>query len=128
MQDEDLIKLINKSGFPFQLRVEHEIQRTKSDHKWELASREHPWSSTTNNELYGYIDLVLNHSEMPGDRLVVECKRIKGDDERQLQWLFLIPEGSRETPIVSCLELFGRIPTKHVGEWKEARKGARIWE
>jgi len=31
-------KQINKSGFPFQLRVEHEIRSTQADHHWSVAS------------------------------------------------------------------------------------------
>jgi len=41
---ETTLKQINKSGFPFQLRVEHEIRMTEQQHGWSVASREHPWN------------------------------------------------------------------------------------
>lgn len=33
---------INRSGFPFQLRVEDDITTTAPIHGWRVASREHP--------------------------------------------------------------------------------------
>lgn len=35
---------INRSGFPFQLRVEDDITTTAPIHGWRVASREHPWA------------------------------------------------------------------------------------
>jgi hypothetical protein len=121
---DETLKQINKSGFPFQLRIEHEIRTTQTQHRWEVASREHPWRKP-DSESSGFIDLVLCHNECPGDRLVIDCKQIKGDDSRQLQWLFLLPDpDSKQTKQTSCLEVAGPLPTKHSGEWLDIR----IWE
>lgn len=105
-QDETL-KQINKSGFPFQLRIQQEIRASHSEHGWELASREHPWRDP-NSESSGFIDLTLHHTKYLDDRLVIECKRVRTDDSRQLQWIFLLPdEGWRPTSQASCFEVGG---------------------
>jgi hypothetical protein len=78
-----LQNLLDASGFPYQLAVEHAV-RSKSDwHNgpWSIAGREHHWS-TRNRE--GYIDIVLSRSST---HLVVECKR-----SRDATWVFLIPK------------------------------------
>lgn len=105
-QDETL-KHIWKSGFPFQLRVEDEVRNTHSTHGWSIATREHPWTNAE-NESSGFIDLVLQQDQFVTYRMVMECKRVKADDKRQLQWVFLIPEKEQqETQMASCLEVGG---------------------
>jgi hypothetical protein len=104
---DETLKQINKSGFPFQLRIQQEIRASHSEHGWELASREHPWRDP-NSEASGFIDLTLHHTKYPGDRLVIECKRVKTGDSRQLQWIFLLPdEGGKPTSQASCFEVGG---------------------
>jgi hypothetical protein len=103
-QDETL-KQINRSGFPFQLGIEQQIRTTEPQHGWTVASREHPWRNP-DSEASGFIDLVLSHTEMRGDRLVIECKRVKGEDRRQLQWLFLLPDQElKQQKRASCREV-----------------------
>ena len=130
-QDETL-KHIWKSGFPFQLRVEDEVRSTHSTHNWSIATREHPWTNKE-TESSGFIDLVLKHDHFVTYRMVIECKRVKADDQRQLKWLFLVPEGEKqEKQLASCLEVGGTstIATKIGGanagekEWDHLR----IWE
>lgn len=105
-QDETL-KHIWKSGFPFQLRVEDEVRSTHSTHGWSIATREHPWTNAE-TESSGFIDLVLQHDQFVTYRMVIECKRVKADDKRQLQWVFLVPEKEKqETQLASCLEVGG---------------------
>lgn len=105
-QDETL-KHIWKSGFPFQLRVEDEIKTTHSTHHWSIATREHPWTNKE-TESSGFIDLVLQHDDFVTYKMVIECKRVKSDDRRQLQWLFLVPEKEKkETQLASCFEVGG---------------------
>jgi hypothetical protein len=77
----DLNKLVNASGFAFQLGVEHAVTHGR-DHSWRVVSREHPWASETTN---GFIDLVLEAAPATG---VVECKRT-----RDAVWVFLVPDG-----------------------------------
>jgi hypothetical protein len=103
----ETLKQINKSGFPFQLKVEHEIRRTQGEHNWSVASHEHPWTSA-DSEASGFIDIVLKHDQFSTFRLVIECKRIKADDARQLRWVFLLPDQeSKPTKLASCFEVEG---------------------
>jgi len=103
------LKQNNKSGFPFELRVEDEIRSTQADHRWSVASHEHPWSNP-GTESSGFIDIVLKHNVISTLRLVIECKRMKADDARQLRWLFLLPgeSASKETHVASCFEVEAR--------------------
>jgi hypothetical protein len=89
--DTNALKQVNRSGFPFQLKVEHDIRATEQRHKWSVASREHPWTSPEGNS--GFIDIVLKSS---GACLVIECKRVRADDASQLQWLFLVEEAKSD--------------------------------
>ena len=36
----ETLKQLNRSGFPFQLKVEDDIRAAEQDHKWYVASRE----------------------------------------------------------------------------------------
>lgn len=130
-QDETL-KHIWKSGFPFQLRVEDEVRSTRSTHNWSIATREHPWTNKE-TESSGFIDLVLSHDLLVTYRMVIECKRVKADDRRQLQWLFLVPEGEKqEAQVASCLEVGGTTTINaRIRETDLSETGwdhVRIWE
>ncbi len=107
MAIEDTLKQFNKSGFPFQLKVENAVRATEQIHHWSVANREHPWATEAKS---GFIDLVLKHNQFSTFRMVVECKRLKADDARQLQWLFLIPDlTSPQAAKASCLEVESNI-------------------
>ncbi len=80
------IDLINQSGFPFQLGVKHEIERTSNEHRWKVAASEHRWSHDTEHSS-GFIDLVMQHDTIVIVRMIVECKRTKDG----AQWIFLTP-------------------------------------
>ena len=130
-QDETL-KHIWKSGFPFQLRIEDEVRSTYSMHNWSIATREHPWANKE-TESSGFIDLVLKHDHFVTYRMVIECKRVRADDQRQLKWLFLVPEGEKqEKQLASCLEVGGTSTfTAQIGGVNAGEKKwdhARIWE
>lgn len=123
---DDTLKQINKSGFPFQLRVEHEILRTQGEHIWSVASREHPWTSV-DKATSGFIDIVLNGNHNPPLRLVIECKRIKADDATQLRWVFLIPDREQQpTRLASCFQVGIRSGQNHEGkpDWNDIR----VWD
>ncbi len=110
---EDTLKQINRSGFPFQLKVEHDIRATEGTHHWSVATREHAWDTDGKS---GFIDLVLKHKQVSTFRLVIECKRVKADDARQLQWLFLVEQAKSDfVGTASSFEV-------------EADIGARIWD
>lgn len=38
--DNGALKQVNRSGFPFQLKVEHEVRSSEQSHHWSVASRE----------------------------------------------------------------------------------------
>jgi hypothetical protein len=67
---DNILNQINMSGFPFQLRVEHEIHRTQQEHNWSVASCEHPWTSA-DATASGFIDIVLKHDQFSTFRLVI---------------------------------------------------------
>lgn len=117
MSDKEDLKRVNKSGFPFQLRVDREIRRTVTQHGWELESMEHPWAHLETGES-GFIDLIYTHTRYSTYRLVVECKRVKADDARQLKWLFLQEkDDNAETTDASCLFMEGDSQSDPPG-WK----------
>lgn len=123
---EDILKQINKSGFPFQLRVEHEIRLTQQEHNWSVASREHPWTSA-DKLASGFIDIVLKHNKFQTFRLVIECKRIKADDARQLRWVFLLPDKEMQpTGLASCFEVEGQDRQSQTDEYKWG--DIRVWD
>jgi hypothetical protein len=105
---EGLPAQINRSGFPFQLKVEQEVRSNVRNHRWEVASREHPWMNPETHTS-GFIDLVLKHIDYSTFRLVVECKRVRADDATQLRWHFLLPDQTSE-PVTqaSCFEVEGK--------------------
>lgn len=129
-QDETL-KQINRSGFPFQLRVEHEILATQPEHGWSVASREHPWVSAE-QAASGFIDIVLQHNPHTTFRLVIECKRMKADDARQLRWVFLLPDQElKETALASCFEVLAnrtRIQSEGDSGNESTWEDVRVWE
>ena len=86
-EKEDLLKLINASGFLFQLRVEDEVMKTSSTHGTTVLAKEHKWvDETTGNE--GFIDLILAFGT--NGKMVVECKKVT-----DATWLFLVPNDSK---------------------------------
>lgn len=79
--EESLRNLINASGFPFQLRVEHEIRALVDRHERSYRIiREHRWvESPSSTE--GFIDLVVIDGN---SRIAIECKRVQNG-----HWVFL---------------------------------------
>ena len=113
-QEPESLKQINRSGFPFQLKVEDGVRVAENIHHWRVASREHPWTDV--RESSGFIDLVLKNTEVSTYRLVIECKRVKANDDRQLQWLFLVEQTKSDFVFrSSAFEV-------------EADIGARLWD
>jgi hypothetical protein len=78
---EKLSRLLNASGFAFQLAVEAAVKASPGEPNWKVAAREHPWK-TANGQ--GYIDLVLSAGDL---HLAIECKR-----SHDATWLFLMPD------------------------------------
>lgn len=86
MNEHTLRKQVNASGFPFQIRVKHEIKASYKRHGWLPVAPEHRWANTYSGT-EGFIDLILRkgisplHSEW---YMVIECKRARGGN-----WVFL---------------------------------------
>lgn len=76
------LSIVNASGFPFQLASFEQIRELKT--RWLPALPEHPWHHPETGR-DGYIDFVLNNQRDSTQRLVIECKRQRGD----ARWYFL---------------------------------------
>jgi hypothetical protein len=83
---KSLNDIINNSGFLFQLRVAHQVEITKEEHRWEVIAEELPWQDQESG-MGGYLDLVLGRGIV---RMVIECKRVKDG-----AWVFLLPNATQ---------------------------------
>jgi hypothetical protein len=81
---EKLKQIVNSSGFPLQIGIEHFVEKTSKDHGWKVLYREHSWNNPNSNNS-GFIDLVLA-DEFGTSIMVVECKRVQNTN-----WIFLLP-------------------------------------
>jgi hypothetical protein len=83
--DQDLLRVINGSGFPLQIAVQHLVEQGGVG--WRVQHKEHAWTNPTDG-MSGFIDVVLQHTETK-DSLVLECKRVQN-----AAWLFLSHTGT----------------------------------
>lgn len=88
--DVQLRKLVDATGFAFQIAVEQLAAVSSSPYR--VLATEHAWAHSETGET-GFADIIL---EGEGNRLVIECKRIRGGG----QWVFLRPE--RRSPAVTA--------------------------
>jgi hypothetical protein len=95
----ELAKLVDNSGFPFQLRIEHEV-RTSTGHSWSIASREHPWVERGKEKEY-FLDLIL---ESGRQRMAIECKRTQN-----ASWIFLTNPAGLPEPEVGRPQIKARV-------------------
>lgn len=95
--EERLLKLLHHSGFPFQIGVRKEIERTASEHGWRVSAEEHHWIHPVSGKS-GFIDLIVEHQQC-WLSLVIECKRMRARDQHEKGpgWIFLTPEGYTTT-------------------------------
>jgi hypothetical protein len=137
MAKENLVlDQLELSGFPFQLRIEHEVTQSHQQHGWNVESREQAWLTYSPTWKSGFIDLVLRHGRLVVLRLIIECKRQRANDARLLNWLFLVPEQDpKETEIVKCLTVEGwrRAPgdtfiDEKTGMQMSSWMALRIWD
>jgi hypothetical protein len=84
MNEVKLQNFVNSSGFPLQIGIQNQVEKSFDVHGWTILSREQPWynKETGNN---GFVDLVLSNKE-DTQRIIVECKRV-----RDTKWIFLNP-------------------------------------
>lgn len=83
-KDYSRLKIINASGYLFQLRVEDEIRRSKSYAlgNMEIVASEHRWvDRKTLDE--SFIDTIVQKGIL---RVVIETKRVQ-----DAEWIFLVP-------------------------------------
>ena len=80
---KELLKTANQSGFPFQIGVRNEIERTISEHGWDIVAEEHPWTHLIGGKS-GFIDLLAEHKPYIFS-LVIECKRVRSKDRNAAQ-------------------------------------------
>lgn len=111
--DGELNRIVNASGFLFQLRVEHEVRAKELHHRWSVLANEHPWHDVSSGSS-GYIDLVLSKVNV---RLVIECKR-----SRDAKWVFLVPKGEPSGKLVRCM----KINSPSLGEFKWVWENAYV--
>lgn len=90
--DDDLLRVINGSGFPLQIAVQHLVEQHGTE--WQIRHREHAWSNPKDG-LSGFIDVVLEHRHTK-DSLVIECKRVQN-----AAWLFLSHTGTLKSRLHS---------------------------
>ena len=88
MDPSELAKLVNRSGFLFQLAVEEHVTFRSTEHGWRVVAREYPWASP-GGERGGFIDFVADRF---GFHAVFECKRTQSGE-----WIFLVPTSAKET-------------------------------
>ncbi len=79
MEDVELARAINESGFPLQMGVKQLAQNSPD---WRVLLSEHAWRDPLSGD-EKFIDLVVRRRGGP-ERLVIECKRA-----RDTEWLFL---------------------------------------
>jgi hypothetical protein len=76
---------VNPSGFPFQIAVAAHVRTLNT--AWRVIRSELPWRHPETGR-DGYIDLLLENALETSQRLVLECKKQRGD----VRWYFLDPQ------------------------------------
>jgi len=79
----ELLELVNLSGYPLQIGLEYAVKQTYQMHQWSVVGREHFWASPELKK-EGFIDIILSRYNL---RMVVECKRVLDQD-----WIFLVTD------------------------------------
>jgi hypothetical protein len=111
MNNTDLEKAINDSGFPLQLGIRQLLQSAGT--RWRLSLWEHPWRDPASGD-EKFVDMAL--IDDAGQTLVVECKRA-----RDTEWIFLREESGGQHDSRLAVRVFvtavreGKQPQAH--EW-----------
>lgn len=119
---DNLLKIVNASGFLFQLRIEDEIKTRQQNRefRWKVVSREHRWMDLLTSK-EGFIDLVLQSQGIA--RMVVECKRV-----RDGEWIFLIPDDKVNMGRARLLWTYSIEDKKILSDWDEFKTTPRSSE
>ncbi len=108
-EKDDFLKVVNASGFLFQLRIEQEVNDTSAKHRKTVLTREHRWvDPITQNE--GFIDLIL--STGTNGKMVLECKRVI-----DANWIFFVPAWVQPVTQANVLWSYKVDDTRHVAAW-----------
>lgn len=109
---ESLLKIVNASGFLFQLSVEQHIKHLYRPHfsNWSVLSREHRWIDPFISK-ESFVDLIL---QSHAGRMIIECKRIRGGE-----WIFLIANSATDMYRARLLWTFQRENHKPYSDWDE---------
>jgi hypothetical protein len=110
IKDNELLELVNSSGYPLQIGIENAVKQSFQTHKWSIVGREHFWKSPELKR-EGFIDLVLSRSHL---RLAVECKRILDKD-----WIFLVFDQNKIQVKNSKLLWTNITPSNSTYEWSD---------
>lgn len=117
MNEADLRKLVNASGFPLQVRLEDEILHQSK--RWSVVGREVPWHHYP-KAAHGFADLLATNGA--DGRLVIECKRLA----EYAAYVFLVPhKGVLPQPSTSsayvCVSYLQGSPVPM--DWREQQLG-----
>jgi hypothetical protein len=82
-KENQLLELVNLSGYPLQIGIEELIKQSSMYHLWSIIGREHLWRNIEFDK-EGFIDLILSRNN---SRMVIECKRVLDKD-----WIFLVTD------------------------------------
>lgn len=109
MSDGDHLKrLINASGYAFQLAVESLAENCSND-GFKVVAREHPWLHSEAGT-GGFIDFVVEKNSV---RFLVECKRTT-----DAEWLFLVPRHDyMAASLFDCYWCSVLEPGKRIADW-----------
>jgi hypothetical protein len=111
-REDQLLSVVNASGFPFQIRVAHLVRETAARRGWTVLVSEHPWTDEETGE-NGFIDVVLGRDDDYSLRLVIECKRAKDS-----QWVFISPDTTAKSfELVRCFVTLNSRGDK-AGTWR----------
>ena len=92
--DDVTLRKANDSGFPMQIAVARQVNETLFIHGWRVRYTEHSWSSLSQENQNGFIDLVLEDKHR-STLAVIECKRV-----RDTAWIFLHSAGGAPSEVV----------------------------
>jgi hypothetical protein len=84
VNDAALKDIVNRSGFPLQLRVGALVEEATKTHGWRVKYTEHAWRDLESGST-GFVDLLLEDRHGTST-MVVECKRAL-----ETAWVFLVP-------------------------------------
>jgi len=102
-----MLKLLNASGYLFQLAVE---DVAKNSNKFEEVMRELPWRNSETGT-GGFADLLFSYGMV---RIVVECKRPKDGI-----WLFLVDKDVKEAFRAKCRWVDSKPGKKDLSGWDD---------